>query len=98
MEHMLARGMLVRIKNGRGTLVRVTGGAIWVTEEGDSRDRFVAAGGRFRVASRGLTLISAIRPSTITLSSPPERGFAQRLIKLWAGWFVPGSRPTTAAL
>jgi len=109
----LVRGNMVRIEDGRGMLVRVTSGGVWITEEGDTRDRFVSAGGRFRVVSSGLTLVSAISRSTIALSSPYEHGFARRidlvraswlmrlrarLLKAWKGWYVPGARPTTAAL
>ena len=109
----LVRGNLVRIEDGRGTLVRVTSGSVWLTEAGDPRDRFVSAGGRFRVESSGLTLISALAPSTIALSSPYEHGFARRidlvraswllrlrarLLKAWKGLYTPGARPTTAAL
>ena len=65
----LARGHLVRIEDGRGLQVRVTRGSVWITEEGDTRDRFVSAGGRFRVESRGLTLVSALSRSTIALEA-----------------------------
>ena len=77
----LARGNLLRIEDGRGMLVRVIRGSMWITEEGDQRDRFVAAGSQFRIASNGLTLVSAISSGTIALIPP----------------YVPGARPTTAA-
>ena len=66
----LVRGNMVRIKDGRGVLVRVTSGSVWITQEGDTRDRCVSAGGRFRIVSSGLTLISALTPSRIALGSP----------------------------
>jgi hypothetical protein len=109
----LVRGNLVRIEDGRGMLVRVTRGSVWITEEGDQRDRLVGPGGQFRVVSSGVTLISAVSRSSIALSSPYEHGFARRidlvrasllarmrarLRKKWMGLYVPGSRPTTAAL
>jgi hypothetical protein len=109
----LVRGNLLRIDDGRGMLVRVTRGSVWVTEQGDTRDRFVIAGSQFRVASSGITLISAMSPSAIALSSPYEHGFARRidlvrasrlmrlqarLMKAWRSLYVDGARPTTAAL
>ena len=100
----LVRGNMVRIEDGRGMLVRVTSGSVWITQAGDPRDRFVSAGGRFRVASRGLTLISALSRSTIALSSPCEpraswfMRLRARLTKAWKGLYVAGARPTTAAL
>jgi hypothetical protein len=76
----LARGKLVRIEDGRGMLVRVASGGVWITEEGDQRDRFVSAGGQFRVATSGVTLISALQRSTIALSSPYEHGLRAQLV------------------
>ena len=83
----LVRGNLVRIEDGRGMLVRVISGSVWITEEGDQRDRFVTAGSHFRIASSGLTLISAISRSTIALSSPYEHGFARSIEFARTGWF-----------
>ena len=109
----LVRGNLVRIEDGRGMLVRVTSGGVWITEEGDQRDRFVTAGGSLRVATSGVTLISAIQRSTIALSSPYEHGFARRIdlvratllarfrarmMRTWKGLYVARARPTSAAL
>jgi hypothetical protein len=94
-------------------MVRVTSGSVWITEEGDPRDRFVTAGRYVRIVSSGVTLLSAISRSSIALSSPHEHGFAKRidllragrlarlrarLMRAWKSWFVPGARPTTAAL
>ena len=94
----LARGMVLRIVDGHGTTVTVSRGGLWITQEGDRRDRYVGAGGSFRIDAPGLTLISALRRSVISLSAPEERSFAARLMNMWTGWFAPGARPTTAAL
>ena len=82
----LVRGNMVRIEDGRGMLVRVTSGSVWITEEGDPRDRFVSAGGRFRVVSNGVTLVSALSRSTIALSSPYEHAFARSIDLVLASW------------
>ena len=89
----LERGRLVRIEDARGMLVRVASGSVWVTEEGDSRDRIVTAGKRFRIGSGGVTLISAISPSTIALGSRTSQ--PSRLLKWWKGMFVAGARLST---
>lgn len=109
----LVRGNMVRIEDGRGMMVRVVSGSVWITEEGDPRDRFVTAGRYVRIVSSGVTLLSATSRSSIALSSPYEHGFAKRidlvrrgrlarlrarLMRAWKSWFVPGARPTTAAL
>ena len=53
----MAKEILVRIEDGRGTMVRVVSGSVWITEEGDPRDRFMAAGARLAIASAGVTLV-----------------------------------------
>ena len=63
----LARGMLLRITNGRGKTVSVSSGSLWITQEGDRRDHHVGPGGSFRIDAPGLTLISALRRSVISL-------------------------------
>jgi hypothetical protein len=94
----LERGGFVRIEDGAGTRVDVQSGAVWITEEGDQRDYFIAAGGQFTVASERVTLVSAIGGSNLRLAAPPKRGLLARLADLWAELFMPGSRPTSAAL
>lgn len=81
----LVRGSLVRIEDGRDMLVYVWSGSIWITQEGDRRDRYVAAGGWFRITASGLTLISALGRSAIALTSPYEAGFAERVDVVRAG-------------
>jgi hypothetical protein len=81
----LVRGSLVRIEDGRDMLVYVWNGAIWITQEGDGCDRFVAGPGWFRITSPGLTLISALGRSAIGLTSPYEEGFAERIDLVRAG-------------
>jgi hypothetical protein len=104
MEHLvrgdlaLARGSLLRIEDGRGMTVTVSIGSLWITQEGDRRDRHVGPGESFRIDAAGLTLISALRRSVISLAVADERGFSARLANLWAGWFASSARPTTAAL
>jgi uncharacterized protein (DUF3084 family) len=96
----LVRGNMVRIKDGRGLMVRVVSGEVWITEEGDPRDRFVTAGRHVRIVSSGVTLVSALSRSSISLSSRASRRarLQARLMRAWKSWFVPGARPTTAAL
>jgi hypothetical protein len=85
MEHLvrgnvtLARGSLLRIEDGREMRVTVLAGGIWLTQEGDRRDRYVGAGDSCLINARGLTLISALGRSLISLASPYHGGFAQRI-------------------
>lgn len=96
----LVRGNMVRIEDGRGMMVRVVSGEVWITEEGDPRDRFVTAGRDVRIVSSGVTLVSALSRSSISVSSRANSlaRLRARLMRAWKSWFVPGVRPTTAAL
>lgn len=76
----LARGNLLRIRDGREMVLYVWSGGIWVTQEGDGADRFIGPGGWVRVSSAGVTLVSALGPqSTLTLTSPFQTEFAERI-------------------
>ncbi len=79
----LERGGLLRLEDARGTLVRVREGAIWLTQEGDSRDRYLAPGAEFRLDRDGVALAQALSRSTIALTP---------------AMFSPHARPATAAL
>ncbi|HYX64789.1 MAG TPA: DUF2917 domain-containing protein [Burkholderiales bacterium] len=81
----LRRGSLMRIAEGRGMLVRVRRGSVWITEEGDSRDHFVAAGEQFRLARRGTALLSALQASLVSLAAPPQSRLAERIGLVRAG-------------
>jgi Protein of unknown function (DUF2917) len=81
----LARGSMLCIEHGRDMLVYVWSGSLWITQQGDGRDRHVGAGGWFRITASGLTLISALGRSAISLTSPREAGFAQRIELVRAG-------------
>lgn len=81
----LVRGSMVRIEDGREMLVYVWSGSLWVTQEGDGRDRHVGAGGWLRITTPGLALISALGRSAIALTSPHEEGYAERIELVRAG-------------
>ena len=91
MEHLvqenlpLVRGSMVRIEDGRELLIYVWSGGVWITQEGDGHDRFLGAGGWIRIASSGLTLISALSRSAIGLTSPYQEDFAERIELVRAG-------------
>jgi hypothetical protein len=75
----LARGGLLRVEDGAGMLLYVWSGGVWITQEGDRRDRHVPAGGWFRIERPGLTLVSALARSALTLTAPQPEGYAGRV-------------------
>jgi hypothetical protein len=68
----LSRKDLIGIRNGRGALVFVESGSVWVTQERDVRDVIVAAGEWFRLDRDGVALIQAHRAATITITAPAD--------------------------
>jgi hypothetical protein len=60
---------LMRIEDGRGVVVHVREGAVWITQERDQRDYYVAARHSFRITGAGLTLISAVGRACIALDA-----------------------------
>jgi len=82
-------GDVLRIENGRGLLLAVRSGAIWLTQEADPRDFILDAGRRMRLDKDGLSVAYASVPATLTLAAPPgpQRGsihrFARTALALW---------------
>jgi hypothetical protein len=58
----LTRGSLVRIENARNMRLRVESGAVWITQESDTRDVMLGRGESFRLDRDGVTLISTFGP------------------------------------
>jgi hypothetical protein len=49
----------LRLREARGVAIEVVGGRVWITEYGSPADRFLGAGGRYRVGGDGLVLVGA---------------------------------------
>ena len=49
----------LRLRGARGLAIEVVGGRVWITEDGVPADRFLGAGGRYRVGGDGLVLVEA---------------------------------------
>lgn len=100
MNRHIERGSLVRLRDGKGLLVCVLQGELWVTQEGDPRDYLVRAGERLRLERRGAVVASALSAVRVTMTQPGGRiqALRQWLVRAWAGAYAPFSRPTTAAL
>jgi hypothetical protein len=57
----------VRVKAGTAVEIACVSGVLWVTQEGDVRDMFLAPGESLRLAGRGLTIVTALEPSLVRL-------------------------------
>ena len=59
---------LIGIENASGAVVRVRSGQLWITQADDTRDYVVDAGHALRLDRDGLALLTAILPSTLTIT------------------------------
>jgi hypothetical protein len=81
----MTRGSVLRIEDGRDMVLYVWEGGVWLTQEGDRRDRWLGAGDAFRVERDGVTLAQATERSTISLTAARPEGYARRIALTKAG-------------
>jgi len=72
----LADEGLVAIRDGQGTRIVCHTGSLWITQECDVKDAVITAGESFTVRNPGLTLLTALSASELTIIEP--RAPAQR--------------------
>lgn len=99
----MARGAFARVVDGKGAIVSVWDGALWITQEGDRRDYYVGAGDSFELDRDGVAVIYAMQQAVVTLTAPAHAhsalgAMSHRLARLWADAYARYSNPTTAAL
>ena len=85
----MARGSFARIEDGRGILVYVWEGELWITQEGDKRDYIVRGGEWFRVDRDGSALLHATRRTHATMTAPTPANYARRITMTPAGTSEP---------
>ncbi len=51
----------MKIRDGKGQILAVFDGLVWVTQDGDPRDAFVAKGGVFTFDRPGLAIVEAVK-------------------------------------
>ena len=72
----LGRGALLRIRGGKGTLVYVWEGEVWLTEDGSPKDHVITAGQWFRLGRDGTAYAQAFQPSVLSLTVTPRERFS----------------------
>jgi len=88
----LEREASVRVEPGTRIEIVCLSGVLWVTQEGDYRDLFVAAGESLELLPRGATLVTALEASTLRAVDRSKRR------SLWRGWWGNARRTTTAVV
>jgi len=78
----IPRGRTLRIEDGRGTLLNVLEGEVWVTQEGSTKDHVLIAGQSFRLDRDGMALVQSFRRSIVSLARP-ARPTASVLHRFW---------------
>ena len=81
----LSRNKLVRVADGRGIEVSVVYGSVWITQHQDPNDICLGAGESFRIDRDGVTVVSALKASLVTLTLPATRDCALRVSMVAAG-------------
>lgn len=64
----MAAGQLLRLEAARGREVRCESGHLWITEEAQPCDVWLAAGQRVRLVGEGLALVEAKGEARLTIA------------------------------
>lgn len=81
----MTRGSVLRIEHGRDLTLHVWEGGLWLTQEGDPRDRYLGPGDCFRIERDGVTLAQATARSAVSLTAPRSEHYAKRVSMTKAG-------------
>ncbi|HVL77417.1 MAG TPA: DUF2917 domain-containing protein [Noviherbaspirillum sp.] len=87
----LTRGQMLRLKNAKGTTIRVVAGAVWVTQDHDARDLVLATGDDFTCDRHGLAVAVPLTDDGARLVLGDARTSARRAL----AW-LPLGRPRLA--
>ncbi len=69
----LSKDALMRIRKGRGQVVTVLEGLVWITQDAQPRDTFLTDGESLQLDGSHLTVVQALQDSRlIVLAPPPE--------------------------
>ena len=63
----LDTGQVLKMRNAKGHTLAVFDGLVWITQDGDPRDAFVAKGGVFTFDRPGLAIVEAVKESRLAV-------------------------------
>lgn len=67
---ILPRDATMLVTHGRGLLIFVRLGMVWITQQGDRLDTVLGPGQWFRIDRGGLAVIGALHGASVTISAP----------------------------
>ena len=70
----LDAGQFLTIQDGKGQMLAVFDGLVWVTQDGDPRDAFVAQGGAFTFDRPGLAIVEALKETRLAVLATASSG------------------------
>jgi hypothetical protein len=68
----LADASLLALRDGKGTRILCLLGALWITEEGDTKDTILGDGESCTLSRAGLAIVTALGASRIRIEAPPR--------------------------
>ena len=83
----IGKGEDFRMDGGRGAVVRVLDGSVWLTQERDIEDYMLRPGDEVKRNGKGATLIWAYQASTLRLEQP-ARCWLPAWPRLYARWLA----------
>ena len=63
----MTKGSMLKIEDGRGIVLEVKRGMLWLTQEGDARDRYISAGDWLRLDGDGLAIANALKRTIVCI-------------------------------
>jgi hypothetical protein len=88
----LREHQIMRFDGATGVTVACLRGELWLTQDGDLRDLVLGPGDRFTLDHTGLTLVSALRASSLCVELPVATGVLRHSLATRARMAVTGVR------
>lgn len=76
----LERETSLRVEPGTRVEIACLSGVVWITQQGDLRDLFLAPGESLELLPRGRTLVTALEPSMVRVV---DAGVRPRAVRAW---------------
>lgn len=67
----LSKDSLMRIRKGRGQIVTVLEGVVWITQDAHPRDTFLSDGESLQLEGTRTTIVQALQDTRLIVLAPP---------------------------